>query len=53
MVFKGGGHGCSKPNCETDNFAPQPYVVNLNDTEWTVDHYDKYIKKGKQKKWYS
>jgi hypothetical protein len=51
MGFKGGGHGCSKPNCENDVFdpyAPQPYVVDLNDTEWTVDHYEKYIKQRKQ-----
>jgi hypothetical protein len=51
MGFKGGGHGCSKPNCENDVFdpyAPQPYVVDLNDTEWTVDHYEKYIKQRKE-----
>jgi hypothetical protein len=48
MVFKGGGHGCSKPNCENDVFSPQPYVVDLKDTEWTVDHYEKYIKQRKQ-----
>jgi len=48
MVKRGGGHGCSKPNCENDVFSPQPYVVDLNDTEWTVDHYEKYIKQRKE-----
>jgi hypothetical protein len=48
MVKRGGGHTCSKQNCDSDAYAPQPYVVNLNDTEWTVDHYDKYIKQRKE-----
>ena len=51
MGFKGGGHGCSKPNCESDVFdpyAPQPFVVDLTDTDWTVDHYEEYIKQRKQ-----
>jgi len=51
MGFKGGGHGCSKPNCESDVFdpyAPQPFVVDLTDTDWTEEHYEEYIKQRKQ-----
>lgn len=48
MFKRGGGQCGAKQKCESDDFAPQPYIVDLNDTEWTIDHYDKYIKQRKE-----